>query len=664
MTHEYDNCIIELQKPEKERNIPVILKYIQTLKGFVNILKLTNEDFHFNLKECAKILNYSQKEENIIIVEEGEKGDSFFLILKGSVTFLVSKKAKYEMTKQQYILHLFKLRKNNSNELLKQCLQLNSLVFPIEDSFDNFIKFIVKKKIKDIELIENKLIYSKAKELYNFIKNNHEKEINITIEDYINRNNIENEEEEIEYSNDKEKKPIKKIVTIPNYIIIGKCGIGETFGELALEKRGGKRKATVITNEKTDFAVIYRNQYDYLLKNAIEKAKKKFFNVINCYNVFQFIPNYILEKKYYKLFNMLKLDKGKNLIEQNEDNDKIYIIICGDYEITTNRNLIEINDLIIYYKKFIRKFGNKEDHKLFNPNEEIKENDDLKLNKKYKTEEQNKILFEKRNIKLNIFQNRDILGLKDLMIPIDKSISKGLINCKSNSAENQVYSIDRYQYFLISSHEEGVKDLTIEYEINKMKMLIQRLNSHKERIYSFIKEKELELVKISNQNKLNQFNLKRKNRFSDLENNMIMENNEIKNVIERVEKEKEYKKKLLENSKKKINKFDIFHNKKLILPKIKIPKIKNDNSNTLTNRVSRNYNANYYDLYKESLINKNLYEGVFNSYAFTERNENEKNELKQKFLSPIVNKNKAKIYDALIFDKFNSCYSTALRKLN
>ena len=133
MIHEYDNCIIELQKPEKERNIPVILKYIQTLKGFVNILKLTNEDFHFNLKECAKILNYSQKEENIIIVEEGEKGDSFFLILKGSVTFLVSKKAKYEMTKQQYILHLFKLRKNNSNELLKQCLQLNSLVFPIED---------------------------------------------------------------------------------------------------------------------------------------------------------------------------------------------------------------------------------------------------------------------------------------------------------------------------------------------------------------------------------------------------------------------------------------------------------------------------------------------------------------------------------------------------
>ena len=82
MTHEYDNCIIELQKPEKERNIPVILKYIQTLKGFVNILKLTNEDFNFNLTECSKIINYSQKEKDIIIVEEGDRGDSFFLNIR------------------------------------------------------------------------------------------------------------------------------------------------------------------------------------------------------------------------------------------------------------------------------------------------------------------------------------------------------------------------------------------------------------------------------------------------------------------------------------------------------------------------------------------------------------------------------------------------------
>ena len=108
---DFEKCIIELQKPEKERDLPTILKYIQTLKGFVNILKLTNDDFNFNLTECAKILNYSRREENEIIVEEGEKGDSFFLLLKGSVSFLISKQKQYEMTKEEYLFHLFKLRK-------------------------------------------------------------------------------------------------------------------------------------------------------------------------------------------------------------------------------------------------------------------------------------------------------------------------------------------------------------------------------------------------------------------------------------------------------------------------------------------------------------------------------------------------------------------------
>ena len=63
-------------------------------------------------------------------------------------------------------------------------------------------------------------------------------------------------------------------------------------------------------------------------------------------------------------------------------------------------------------------------------------------------------------------------------------------------------------------------------------------------------------------------------------------------------------------------------------------------------------------------IEINSSDGVFSSYAFTERNEYEKNDIKKKFLSPIVKKNTSKIYDALIFDKFNSCYTTALRKLN
>ena len=674
MNNDLEKCISELQKPIGERDIQIILKYVQTLKGFVNILKFTNEDFDFNIKECAKILKYKQNEENQIIVEEGDKGDSFYLLLKGSVTFLVSRPNVYQMTKEEYMIHLFKLRKNNSMELLKQCLQFNLLVFPIEENFDVLLKNIVHKKTKGGEFLDNERICNAAKELYDYIKtHDYSKDKKITIEEYINRNKVvlenKNEEKKNQFLHmEKGNKKDKKTVTIPNFIVIGKCGIGECFGELALEQSGGKRKASVITNENTHFAIIYRNQYDTLLKNAIEKAKKKFFTVIGCYNIFQQVSNYALEKKYYKLFTFKKYEKGIDLILQNQLSETAFFIISGEFEVFTTRNIVEINDLIIYYKKFIRKHGSKLDYKLYNPLEEIRENEDLTLNKKFKTPEQNKILFEKRIIRLSIFQNRDILGLNDLMIPISNSIGRGLVFCKSISHDCQVYSIEKHQLFFIIDDEEAVSDLIIEYEINKMKMLIQRLKSHKERIYNFVKKSDMEIAEKSKKNSLNQMNSLRKNRFGNLEDNMILGNLEIKNAMERLEKEKEMREKLMESGSKKknnINKIEGYDEKKLILPKIN-NKIKKGNISNNNSRMLSNFTNTSYNKFREGLFSRNLYETIFSSYAFTDINENEKSDFQENKTYRTSNLNKSHkngIYDFLIMEKFNSTYISAMKEL-
>ncbi len=91
---------------------------------------------------------------------------------------------------------------------------------------------------------------------------------------------------------------------------------------MTLEQNSGKRESSLITNEPTDFPIIYRNYYNKLLKNTIEKAKRKlFFSVINNYNIFQKVTPYALDKKYYKLFNLRKLEKGVDLIEKNKEND-------------------------------------------------------------------------------------------------------------------------------------------------------------------------------------------------------------------------------------------------------------------------------------------------------------------------------------------------------
>ncbi len=652
MQDDLDKCILELKKPESERNLQIIVKYIQTLQGFMNILKDANEDYNFYLNECAKILKYSQRKKNDIIVEQGDKGDSFFLLLKGSVSFLVSRPTTYEMTKDEYLYHLFKLRRNNSHELLRQCIQLNHTIFPVDESFDLYIKNIANKVSN--EFLENKFITDKAIELYEYIKSNDSKikTTNISIERYIERNKVEDFQKDNYFTFENHKKKEKKSVKIPNYIIISKCEKGETFGELALEQNAGKRQASVITNEPTDFAIIYRNDYNNLLKNAIEKAKKKFFSVINNYNIFQKITPYALDKKYYKLFNLRKLEKGFDLIEQNKENDCIYFIIDGDFEVFTNRNIKEVNDLIIYYKKYIRKFGNKSDFKMYNPEEELRENDDLIMNKKFKSKEQNEILFQRNYIKLNLFQDREIIGVNNLMSSINESISKGLVNCKSLSNNSEVYELERKQFSFICEVEDGVLDYTIEYEINKMKMVIQRLQIHKKRIYNSINNKEKEYSDQAFQIRLRKLQLKQKNRVRKLEVNQIIENEEMKNFMEQIEKEKESKRKMMENEKKKKkNPYFFFTSKN-----INLPYINNSNGNLFSIKKNKN---DFLNKVKVNLIGHNLYENTFNSYVLSQTNENDKSVLD----SEKVNKSSNGIYDVLIFDRFNSCYNNALNNI-
>ena len=83
------DCITELQKSTKERNSEKIIKYIQSLSSFMLLIKEEQNRNRDHLENTVKILHYIRKEKNNIIVREGEKGNEFFLILRGKVAILV-----------------------------------------------------------------------------------------------------------------------------------------------------------------------------------------------------------------------------------------------------------------------------------------------------------------------------------------------------------------------------------------------------------------------------------------------------------------------------------------------------------------------------------------------------------------------------------------------
>ena len=125
-------------------------------------------------------MNLQSNKTNDLIIQYGERGNNFYIILQGTIGIFVPKFTEYYMNEEEFILHLLKLRIYNQNELIIQCLRKNSLIFSIpNERFDDFLFDLKNKKI----FIEKKRLISKAEEVYDYLNS----------EEYINnKNSIKN----------------------------------------------------------------------------------------------------------------------------------------------------------------------------------------------------------------------------------------------------------------------------------------------------------------------------------------------------------------------------------------------------------------------------------------------------------------------------------------
>ena len=120
------------------------------------------------------------------------------------------------------------------------------------------------------------------------------------------------------------------------------------------EKGSGKRHATLIAIEESYIGVIDKNDYYMLLHVFIEKSQNKYINFISSFYIFKNLSLNVWEKKYMSLFINRVYEKDYLLLKEGNPIDQIYFIYKGEFELTTSKNLIELNELIIYYKKILR----------------------------------------------------------------------------------------------------------------------------------------------------------------------------------------------------------------------------------------------------------------------------------------------------------------------
>jgi len=533
----YNKCLKELKKPKESRNQEVIIDYIKTLEPLMNLIQERNEDSEDIIQKISKIMNLQSNRENDLIIQYGERGNNFYIILQGTIGIFVPKYLEYYMNEEEFFLHLLKLRIYNQNELIIQCLRKNSLIFSIpNERFDDFLFDLKHKKI----FIEKKRLISKAEEVYDYLNseeyiNNKNRIKNISPEGYISQfdvdDDIKKNTEEINnlYELKIEIEDDKRLTKIPNYEMVSQFEAGYTFGELALENLNKKRMATIIALTDCDFAVIDKLEYNELIKESVTKSKNKFFDLIYSYKIFDYISYETFDKKYFNHFRYLKVKKNSYLFKEGDICDNLYFILSGEYELFVDKNIQEVNqmilkliDIIDNLKKIIiqeNKSINKKTTKIekHKENMKIKQNLNLffsKFENEIKLEEVayiiknrdiinkknyigynfNKVISEKREIKLGIYKSRQILGLSDTINRATDNTS--YFNCKCVSFWGELYHIEYNKFQTIYNTEENVKLHTSELIYQNLYYIIGRLLSHKKYIYEIANKKENEFLNL------------------------------------------------------------------------------------------------------------------------------------------------------------------------
>ena len=533
----YNKCLKELKKPKESRNQEVIIDYIKTLEPLMNLIQERNEDSEDIIQKISKIMNLQSNRENDLIIQYGERGNNFYIILQGTIGIFVPKYLEYYMNEEEFILHLLKLRIYNQNELIIQCLRKNSLIFSIpNERFDDFLFDLKHKKI----FIEKKRLISKAEEVYDYLNseeyiNNKNRIKNISPEGYISQfdvdDDIKKNTEEINnlYELKIEIEDDKRLTKIPNYEMVSQFEAGYTFGELALENLNKKRMATIIALTDCDFAVIDKLEYNELIKESVTKSKNKFFDLIYSYKIFDYISYETFDKKYFNHFRYLKVKKNSYLFKEGDICDNLYFILSGEYELFVDKNIQEVNQMILKLiniidnlKKIIiqeNKSINKKTTKIEKHKENMKirqnlnlffskfeneikleevayiiKNRDIINKKNYIGYNFNKVISEKREIKLGIYKSRQILGLSDIINRATDNTS--YFNCKCVSFWGELYHIEYNKFQTIYNTEENVKLHTSELIYQNLYYIIGRLLSHKKYIYEVANKKENEFLNL------------------------------------------------------------------------------------------------------------------------------------------------------------------------
>lgn len=205
-------------------------------------------------------LKYKYVEKDTILFNYGDRGDKFYLILKGTISVLITKSEKFIIEHEDYLLYLIGLKIYNQNELLEKTLKENKNIYDYtERQIEDVLKYIKSCSLHTAEIqnyhalkspmrrqsiyFDNSrildLVLERRKDLFRLIRNSEELSSKSSVENYCKRilPQICNQGNKQIYELSRYRKEVCLFV----YQEIIQLRDGDKFGDIALNFQNQKR---------------------------------------------------------------------------------------------------------------------------------------------------------------------------------------------------------------------------------------------------------------------------------------------------------------------------------------------------------------------------------------------------------------------------------------
>ena len=445
------NFLSKLPNLRSSQEIRLYARYLS--QNYQYFTKLKDEDSQLKVEKLTKVCKLEKTMKGDSIINFGEIGDKFYIVLEGIVEIYKPKYVEVALTPGDFINTLNIIRRLDGNDLRYNRIKSKNMTF-----FDS----VAEKENMNVLIDYN---YMKYKQVF-----------------------IMEEEEKL-----------------------GEFGEGFSFGDIALIKKT-VRNATIKAKENCILLTIDKDDYN---KALLEFQKKKLSKDIEVFiKTYSFFKNFSHDR-IISLFNCFKkkeLLKGEYLYKQNEEDELLYFINNGTFSIYSLISFSWANDYINYInysgKNILQFILKKKDRKIaeilkviqeckskmINYEPIYKEKYDLweKINDKdmkdnlYKLKKDEEKLNDPEyifKIDLKNINSSEILGLEEVF-----EFKKRFCNCICTSDRAIVNSIKLTEFLKLIIHfgEDEIK-----YFIN---MIDERKKVLKTRIIKGIKNIEKKLI--------------------------------------------------------------------------------------------------------------------------------------------------------------------------